>query len=400
MAPTDKPYRVYKGGRAKGKVPAPRGARQPRERSARGGRYRGPGAVRTAAAGRFAFLRRLRWRRWIPIAIGTLLLLFVIWGVTSFFAVRSGVEAANKRLDAAARAALTKQSGLLTTHATTILVLGTDNAPLPGRTADDHSDSIMLVHTDPKHHRIAYLSIPRDLRVPIPGVGDTKINAAMQAGGPELAIKTVAEYTGIPINHVVVVNFADFKDLINALGGITVNVPRAIVSNRFDCPYATQAQCDQWPGWRFHKGTQTMNGREALIYSRIRENRLDPAENDFTRQERQQAVTQGVLSKLTSFGTLISLPFDGGSYVKPVATDLTTWQLFELGWVKFRSGSGSALHCRLGGDSSGSGSDLLPAEDNVNVLAMFLGKSAPQLPAPGLDTYPPGCAVGHELTSS
>jgi len=398
MAPPEKPYRVYRGGRVKGKVPAPRAPRRARERADGDGRYRGPGAVRTAAAGRSAFLRRVRWRRWIPIALGSLLGLIVIWAVASFFAVRSGVEAANKRLDPAARAALTHQNGLLTTHATTILVLGTDNAPQPGRRTDEHSDSIMLVRTDPKHHRLAYLSIPRDLRVPVPGVGETKINAAMQIGGPELAIKTVAQYTGIPINHVVVVNFAAFKDLIDALGGIAVTVPRAIVSNRFDCPYATQAQCQHWQGWRFHRGTQTMSGKEALIYSRIRENRLDPAENDFTRQTRQQAVTQGVLSKLTSLGTLVRLPFDGGSFVKPVTTDLSTWQLFELGWVKFRSSGGSALHCRLGGDSSGYGSDLVPAEDNVNVLAMFLGKSAPQPPAPGGDTYPPGCAVGHELT--
>jgi anionic cell wall polymer biosynthesis LytR-Cps2A-Psr (LCP) family protein len=141
-----------------------------------------------------------------------------------------------------------------------------------------------------------------------------------------------------------------------------------------------------------------MNGKQALIYSRIRENRLDPAENDFTRQARQQAVTQGVLSKLTSIGTLAGLPFDGGSLVKPVTTDLSAWQLFELGWVKFRSSSGSALHCRLGGDSNGYSSDILPTDSNVAVLAMFLGKSAPQPPAPGSATYPPGCLVGHELT--
>jgi len=398
MAPPEKPYRVYKGGRTKGKVPAPRRSSRTNGRKDGGGRYRGPGALRTAPTGGLAFLKRVRWRRWIPIVLGALLGLVLVWAVASFFAVRGGVGDANKRLDAAARAALTHQSGLLSTHGTTILVLGTDNAPLPGRSTDDHSDSIMLVHTDPKHHRIAYLSIPRDLRVPVPGVGETKINAAMQAGGPELAIKTIAQYTGIPINHVVIVNFADFKDLIDALGGITVDVPEAIVSNRFDCPYSTQAQCDRWQGWRFHKGTQTMNGREALIYSRIRENRLNAADNDFTRQEHQQAVTQGVLSKLTSLGTLVELPFKGGSFVKPVTTDLSTWQLFELGWVKFRSSSGSALHCRLGGDSSGYGSDLVPAEDNVNVLAMFLGKSAPQPPVPGSDTFPAGCAVGHELS--
>ena len=106
-----------------------------------------------------------------------------------------------------------------------------------------------------------------------------------------------------------VVNFADFKDLIDALGGIDVNVPKAIRSNRFDCPYATQARCDQWPGWRFQKGTQHMNGERALIYSRIRENVLDPSETDFTRGARQQAVLNAVASKFTSLGTLARMPF-------------------------------------------------------------------------------------------
>ena len=399
MAPDDKPYRVYKGGRAKGKVPAPRGAAGTRPARGEGGRYRGPGAVRQARTGRLAFLRGVRWRRWIPIGLATLLVLFVIWALASFFAVEGGVSDANKRLDAAARAALTHQGGLLISHATTILVLGTDNAPIAGRTSDNHSDSIMLVRTDPSHHRIAYLSIPRDLRVPVPGVGNTKINAAMQFGGPALAIKTIAQFTGIPINHVVVVNFADFKELINAVGGITVDVPDAVRSNRFDCPYATQTQCQRWQGWRFRKGSQHMDGEQALVYSRIRENLLNPRESsDIFRSSRQQAVTQGVLSKLTSFSTLAGLPFHGGSLVKPVSTDLSTWQLFELGWVKFRSSGGSALHCRLGGDSSSYGSDLTPSEDNVTVLAEFLGKSAPQLPNPANGPFAPGCAVGHTLT--
>ena len=66
-----------------------------------------------------------------------------------------------------------------------------------GREGDRHSDSIMLVRTDPSKHRIAYLSIPRDLRVPIPGYGDAKINAAFQIGGAPLAIKTITEFTGV-----------------------------------------------------------------------------------------------------------------------------------------------------------------------------------------------------------
>ncbi|HZT17732.1 MAG TPA: LCP family protein [Gaiellaceae bacterium] len=396
MAREEKPYRVYRGGRVKGKVPSvadrpprsPRGATGPAGGGDGGGvrsrvEYRGPGAAPP---------QRARWGRRIALAIGVLVLLFVVWGVTSWLSFSSGVSDADKRLDPNAKLALTKQGGLLLSHSTTVLLLGTDNGEV-GRAGDRHSDSIMLMRTDPSHHRIYYLSIPRDIVVPIPGYSTQKINAAMQIGGPALAIRTIHDFTGLPINHVVVVNFADFKDLIDAVGGIDVNVPRPIRSNRFDCPYSTQARCDRWPGWRFAKGEQHMNGERALIYSRIRENQLDPAENDVTRGARQQAVIDATLAKLTSFDTLVSLPWDGSKLGKPLTTDLSAWQLAQLGWVRFRASSGSSVHCRLGGDL-GAGGTGSPSEDNPATLAMFLGKSAPQPPT---DAFGPGCVVGHPL---
>jgi LCP family protein required for cell wall assembly len=397
MPPDEKPYRVYKGGRVKGKVPsAPTrtssGAQRSRARAAAGGskrtRFRGLGPFRLRLP------RRPGWRRIIVLGLLGLIVLFVIWSVASYFALSSGVSDANKRLDRRARAALNKQSGLLLSHATNILVLGTDNAPIAGRTTDNHSDSIMLVRADPSKHRIAYLSIPRDIVVPIAGVGSAKINFAMQSGGIPLAIRTVRSVTGLPINHVIEVNFASFKGLIDALGGITVVVPDAVRSNRFDCPYKTATRCQQWQGWRFAKGAQHMNGQQALIYSRIRENLLNPRESsDFFRASRQQAVIQATLSKFTSFGTLLGAPFNAGSWVKPLTTDLSTSQLIELGWVKFRSSTANALHCRLGADL-GSGGTGAPSEDNPLTIAMFLGRSAPQLPT---STFGPGCARGRQL---
>src|SRR5207248_6897360 len=126
------------------------------------------------------------------------------------------------------------------------------------RVNDFHSDSIMLLRTDPGKHRLAYLSIPRDLRVPVPGYGDEKINAATQIGGPALAIRTIRRFTGLPVNHVMIIDFHDFRKLIDSIGGIDVNVPERILSNRFDCPYDAQ-RCQTWKGWRFAKGPQHMN---------------------------------------------------------------------------------------------------------------------------------------------
>ena len=396
MAPDEKPYRVYRGGRAKGKVPTtPRPGRQKSNAAGgRGGRdrggapseYRGPGARRPGG--------KPRWGRRIGLGALVVLVLVIVWAVASWFAFSSGVSDANKRLDPNAKAALNHQSGLLLSHPTTILMLGTDNnAKLASRAGDMHSDSIMLLRTDPSHHRLYYLSIPRDLQVPIPGSSTQKINAAFQIGGAALAIKTIRQFTGLDVNHVMVVNFGDFKDLIDALGGITVDVPKPIRSNRFDCPFATQARCDKWPGWRFRKGSQHMSGERALIYSRIRENLLDPSETDVTRGARQQAVLDATAAKFTSIGTLVGVPFNGSSLAKPLTTDLTASQLVQLGWLKFRASSSGSVHCRLGGDLGGGGGGS-PSEDNPATIAMFLGKSAPQPPT---GPFNPGCVTGHTL---
>ena len=131
----------------------------------------------------------------------------------------------------------------------------------------------MLIRTDPGKHRLAFLSIPRDLRVEIPGNGAAKINAAFQIGGAALALRTVKSLTGLDVNHVAFVDFDRFRDLIDSVGGIDVDVPAPILANQFDCPYSA-ARCRTWDGWRFEKGRQHMNGQRALIYSRIRKNRL------------------------------------------------------------------------------------------------------------------------------
>ena len=221
-------------------------------------------------------------------------------------------------MPAAVAGELKSQDGLLSSTPTTILVLGTDGGTQPGRGDSHRSDSVMLIRTDPGKHRLAFLSIPRDLRVEIPGHGTAKLNAASQYGGPALTLKTVKDLTGLNVNHIAVINFDRFKELIDAVGGIDVDVPRPIVSNNFDCPYASDAKCEEWQGWHFGKGVQHMSGQRALIYSRIRENRLDPSETDLDRARRQQQVFQATANKVTSFGTALKLPFTGAGIVKPL----------------------------------------------------------------------------------
>lgn len=389
MAPKDKPYRIYRGGRVKGPI-RPESPKPSRKADKGNGpepqEYRGPRPARSR-------------RRWIRPALWTLvglIVLTLVWAVLGYLAFRSGVKEANKKLDPRAERALAPQNGIMLSNPSNILVLGADNGSKSRQGAVARSDSIMIVHTDPDEHRMALLSIPRDLRVDIPGHGEDKINAAFAYGGPTLAIKTVQSVTGLPINHVVVVDFGTFDEVIDALGGVSIDVPRPILSNKFECPFGTEARCARWKGWRFKKGEQEMDGKRALIYARIRENQLNPNESDITRGERQQAVVSAMADKVVSFKEFLKAPFNGDDITKPLATDLSAAEITQLAWVKFRTPSSNTLKCRLGGTASTLGgiSYIVGTEENVSVIAMVTGKTAPQPPKPASGAFGPGCIVG------
>jgi LCP family protein required for cell wall assembly len=374
MAEGEKPYRRYRGGRTKGRVPLDRGKR--------------PAAQPTRVAGQ---KRQRRWGRWILLAVVGLLVLTLLWGLLGYLSFSSGVDEANDRLPRRAYNRLAGDEGSILSDPSTILVIGTDGGRAPGRQDARRSDSLLLIRTDPDKHRLSYLSIPRDLRADIPGYGSAKINAASQIGGPGLTIATVRQLTGLPINHVLVLDFDGFRELIDALGGVEIDVPRRILSNRFDCPYKP-ARCDTWEGWRFEKGMQTMDGRRALVYSRVRTNQLNSADSDISRGGRQQAVADAVGDKIASFGTFLRLPFIGDSLAAPLVTDLTAWELAQLGWVRFRADASRSLHCRLGGEPSSFGGEsiLLGSEDNAEVISMFIRRTAPLAPPKGT-LYGAGC---------
>jgi LCP family protein required for cell wall assembly len=408
VARKDKPYRVYRSSRRARPSGVPVGG-DVRDNG------RGPHALHEPAPSPWEPLpgaeppaprerpererpRRRTARRivfWVGLVILLLVAVVAGWAAFGYLAFRGGVEEANERLGAEAASALTPQNGSLLTTPTNILVLGVDGGG--AREEGGRSDAIVVVRTDPDRHRIALLSIPRDLRVEIPGHGFDKINAAYALGGPSLAIRTVERLLGrLPINHVAVVDFSSFPDVIDELGGVTVDVPQRIVSNRFDCPFKSRAECDRWDGWRFEKGPQEMSGRRALVYARIRENQLDPEENDITRGGRQQQVVQAVADEVVSFNGFVRLPFIGDDIVRPMATDLSATELLELGWVKFRASDDATLRCRLGGLPTELDGVffLVASEENVEVVAMLTGEAAPQPPPPGQGLFAPGCTSG------
>jgi polyisoprenyl-teichoic acid--peptidoglycan teichoic acid transferase len=383
MARADKPYRVYRGGRAKGGVPTL--TRRPRpipKRAAAESRppeqYRGPGPVK-------------RERRWGPgrivfVTVILLILLLVGWTVAGYLAVRSGVQKANERLSPAAKAQLVPQDGLMFSNPSTILVLGSDHSTHPTRRGNRLADTIMVIRTDPDHHRMSYLSIPRDLEVDVPGYGHEKINSSLPLGGPSLAIRTVREAFGFEINHIILLDMTSFKNVIDALGGIEVDV-RSPAVTKYECPYRSADKCRRWGGWRFGRGRQHMDGKRARIYARIRRNDLNPAEGDLNRVGRQQQVLQATLGKMVGVGTFVRLPFVGDELVSPLTTDLSTAQVFQLGWLRFRASKDRTIYCRLGVTGDG--------DDNASVLLMFTGQSAIQPPSPVSGA---GCLKGTPLS--
>jgi LCP family protein required for cell wall assembly len=162
----------------------------------------------------------------------------------------------------------------------TILVLGSDRrfadikAKIPPR-----SDTILLVRLDPSKEATAVLSIPRDLKVHVPGHGTQKINAAYALGGPGLTVQTIRNLFHFPINHVVNVNFGGFRKAVNRLGCVYVDVDRRYFNDNHppvDSP-TNYATIDIQPGY------QKLCGSDALDYVRYRH--LD---NDFVRAARQQ----------------------------------------------------------------------------------------------------------------
>ena len=158
-----------------------------------------------------------------------------------------------------------------------ILILGSDKrASEPGDPG--RSDTTILLRLDPDNDAIALMSIPRDLKVEIPGYGTEKFNAAYTYGGPKLALQVVKELTGLPINHVVNVDYLGFVRAVYAIGCVYVDVDRRYYHSNIGVPPSEQyAEINIQPGY------QLMCGKKALEYVRYRH-----TDTDLVRAARQQ----------------------------------------------------------------------------------------------------------------
>ncbi|MBU0661158.1 LCP family protein [Patescibacteria group bacterium] len=182
-----------------------------------------------------------------------------------------------------------------------ILLLGQGG---PGHDGPFLTDTILLASIEPSTQRISMVSIPRDLNVYIPDYGKRKINHANAFGeakkadaGPILASHVVEETFNQQIDYFVRIDFKAFEELIDDVGGITINVERSFIDYEYPAPN------EEYQTISFTKGIQTMNGRTALIYARSRHGNNGEG-SDYARSKRQQQMILALKEKLLSFETL------------------------------------------------------------------------------------------------
>lgn len=306
--------------------------------------------------------RRRRKGWWIAGGLVMVLILGIGLAVGGYLmALRGAYEKTNT-------VAITREEGEKPEAAdgTNYLLLGSDkrseeDAASSGVTGQ-RSDVMMLVHVTAERDEAYVISFPRDLYVEIPGQGTDRINAALAYGGLPLAVATVEDYTGVPIDHVALIDFDGIEGLVDALGGVEVQIP-------------TDFEGD---GVQFRQGPQELNGEEALVFAR---QRYQFADGDFQRNRNQQALLHGIIGELLSRDTLSSPTkvLDTVEKISPYMTvddGLTASAMAELGWSlrDMRSGDISYLSVPHGGPTttSGGASVVETDEEQMDVLRKAL----------------------------
>lgn len=294
----------------------------------------GGGDRRGLRRGRSGGSRRItpgRVLKYVVLAILGWILLSVV-----LFVISAQIE--QSKVSDQAKSALAS-GGFPLTSANTILVLGSDQRakgskePGANPTGPSRSDSILLLRVGGGHG--AKLSILRDTVVPIPGHGRAKINAAYAYGGAALSIRTIDQFLGIRINHVVIVSFDKFPDFIDTLGGVDVKTRRI-------CSDINGGTKNGGVSLYLHTGEHHLNGKRALAYARTRHNKCNPRDPrpDLTRAKQQQQILSAMKGQLTSPGTFFRLPWVSWNAPQAIRTDMGGFGLLGLAGAVGTSGSG------------------------------------------------------------
>ena len=249
--------------------------------------------------------RTTKKRRW-PYILLAVLVTFVLAAVAgAFFAQSSLLDRAKTEH---------KEELLVAKDKATIMIMGVDER------ADDvgRSDTLMVATIDPVKNEAALLSIPRDTRVAIPRYGYDKINAAYAYGGEKLTQRTVEDFLGIRIDHYIIINTHAFQKIIDAIGGIDIDVEKRMY---YEDPWDDDGGLiiDLRPGM------QHMDGKTAVTYVRYRDE-----EGDIGRVKRQQKFMRACVDAVTTPAILPRLPGIITSVIDSVKTDLSVRQMLEF----------------------------------------------------------------------
>ena len=249
--------------------------------------------------------RTTKKRIWPYVLIGVILIFVLAAGAGAFFAQSSLLDRAQKEH---------KEDLLVAKDKATIMIMGVDER------SDDvgRSDTLMVATIDPVRNEASLLSIPRDTRVAIPRNGYDKINAAYAYGGERLTQTTVEDFLGVRIDHYVIINTHAFQKIIDAIGGIDINVEKRMY---YEDPWDDDGGLiiDLRPGM------QHMDGKTAVTYVRYRDE-----EGDIGRVRRQQKFMRACVDAVTTPAILPRLPGIISSVIDSVKTDLTVRQMLEF----------------------------------------------------------------------
>lgn len=329
---------------------------------------------------------RRRYLRWALVA-------FFGWILISAICFAVSAQIQKGKLPDGARAELSRNPFLLA--GTNILILGGDtrgseavaggkkigaNEPGALTGAPPRSDTIMVIHAGLGSFR--KLSIPRDSYASIPGCGDQKINAAFACntsspkGNAALSIKTVEQFLGIDIGHVVIVDFDGFIKFIDALGGIKVDLPSRV------CGQIGGGKENGGQGVNLPKGEQTLRALQALSLARVRENLCNPSENDLDRAARQQLILNGIKNRITSPVrapyNFIKGPWIGWSAPQAFISDMGAPALAQLAVASvFAESKSSVLEPSAPGPG---GSLIIPSAECTAKVEKLLGGPPPNTP--------------------
>jgi LCP family protein required for cell wall assembly len=270
---------------------------------------------------------RRRWRRTVLI-IAAVLAVLIGGGLLGTSLWLRSVTSEVKRVDAFSEVpeAERPQKAEAAKGALNFLLLGSDTRD-PENQGGSRSDTIIVLHLDKNRSKAQMVSIPRDTWVFVPkskngqyGNTNAKINAAYAWGGVPLVVQTVEKFTGIRIDHVAIVDFSGFKEIVDALGGVDIDVPQSFTSTHSLNPDGKR---------HFAKGMQTMDGAAALDYAR---ERFAFKDGDFARIQHQQQVIKAILNKAASGGTLTN-PTRLNAFLQATADSVTvdgTLNIFDM----------------------------------------------------------------------